>query len=110
MATTFKGKVYANFNKNTAAAHAVVAAKSGYQVVLHGIMLVATDPQTITIEDSDGTNLAGPMDVTAEGGFVLAPSGEPWHVTADGKGLSILLGNAVQTGGIVIYEQVSTSN
>lgn len=106
----YRGVNYDNFNENTAAAHAVVAAKTGYQVLLKGIILVATGAQTITIEDSDGTNLIGPVDVAAEGGFVLPNTGEPWMVTADGKGLSVLLGAAEQTGGVVIYEQVSTDN
>jgi hypothetical protein len=108
MAVTYKGKVYAAFNKSTAAAHAVAAAKTGYQVVVHGVKLIATGAQTITLEDSAGTDMSGPCDVAAEGGFVLNPSGEPWMVTPDGTGFSILLGQAVQTGGIVIYEYVST--
>lgn len=112
MTVTYKGRQYVPFTHAAGSAKAVVAAKEGYQVLLHGLHLQAAGAVTITIEDSAGTNLSEAMSMVANGDLTLhmEPTGEPWAVTPDGTGLSILLGGAVGVQGIVIIEQVSTDN
>lgn len=94
------------FSAATAAQHDVVADATGAAIELIGLCLVADDPQVITIEDGDGTNRTGAMSVAAEGGFVWPPTGIPYLRTAVGQGLSILLGQAVQTSGVVIFRRI----
>lgn len=48
---------------------------------------------TVTVEDSSGTDLAGPMSVGAVGGFVIGPTYERClclRTTAVNKGISLL--------------------
>jgi len=57
---------------------------------LHAIIGTMEAAGTLTIEDSEGTDLSGPMPVAEDGGFVIE-FGNVNHcpVTAAGKGLAI---------------------
>lgn len=93
---------------DTAAAGQVTvgAAVTGKRVVLVGGMLLAGSAQAITFEDSDGTDLSGPMPFGANGGFSAPPSLVGWLASSSGKGLAINLGSAVQTSGWLLYRYV----
>jgi len=111
MAVTRRGVVHASFTHNAGSAKAVVAAKAGYRVLLHGLALTAASAVNATIEDSAGVNLSELIQFTASNlHFTLVPTGEPWLITPDGTGLSILLSGIVVTSGFVIYEQESIDN
>jgi hypothetical protein len=99
--------VSANFNQSTAAAHVVVAGVTGKRIVVVGAFLQPTAACAITIEDSDGTNAIGPCPSGANGGFVLPRDFDGWAVLPSGKGLSVLLGTATQTGGCVLYRWIN---
>jgi hypothetical protein len=99
---------YAVFNDSDAASNVAVAAKAGYKVRLYGLVLHAASAVNVTIEDTDGTDLIGLCALVANGNLslVLPTTGVPYTETADGKGIAILLGGAVQTGGCLVYEYV----
>ena len=91
---------------SSTSAVAVKAATANKKVVLCGMWLVASGAVTVTIEDSDGTNLSGPMSFAANGGIVLPTNQQGYQVTASGKGLSILLGGAVAVAGAIGYRLI----
>jgi hypothetical protein len=98
---------YACVSASSAASNVIVAAVAGKSIAVMGLQLIAAGDVTVTIEDSDGTNLIGPMAISANGGFVMPPAHDwsaiPYTVTAPGKGLNMLLSAGVQVGGAVQY-------
>jgi len=100
------GWTWVNYDDSDAASNAVIAAATGYRIAVMGLALVAAGAVTVTIEDSAGVNLIGPMALPANGGIVLPPTGMPYIITDSDKGLSILHSGAVQVGGVVIYEKI----
>ena len=74
-----------------AGATALIAALASNYTRLHALIGTMEAAGTITIEDSDGTDLSGPMPTAANGGFNMPfeahPDGVP--ITAVGKGISI---------------------
>jgi hypothetical protein len=95
------------FNQSTAAAHAVVAGVTGKRVLFCGCVLVAASANAITVEASGGTNLCGPVPAGANGVFVAPENFNGYGGTPSGEGLSVLLGSAVQTGGMIGYRFVN---
>lgn len=81
---------------------AALVAVAGQRVYVHGLTLVPAAAVTLTIEDTDGTNLFGPVDLAAKAILSLPVSQLPHLFTASGKGLQILLGSAVQVGGSML--------
>lgn len=98
---------FACVSVSDAASNVVVAAVTGKAIAVLGLQLIAAGDVTVTVEDSDGTNLIGPMALSSNGGFVFPPARDwsdiPYTVTTPGKGLNILLSAAVQVGGAVQY-------
>ena len=74
-----------------AGATALIAALASNYSRLHALFGTMEAAGTITIEDSDGTDISGPMPVGANGGFSIPftrdADGTP--ITALGKGISI---------------------
>lgn len=67
-------------------------------------MLLTTDGSstTLTFKDSTPTNFTGAMTLS---GLILDDSGEPWYVTASGKGFVINQSGTAQISGTVWYSQ-----
>jgi hypothetical protein len=100
---------FACVSKSSADSTAIVAAVAGKQIRILGLQLIAADDVTVTIEDSDGTNLIGPMAIVANGGFAFPPMadnllhGGHYAEAPVGKALHLLLSAAVQVGGAIQY-------
>lgn len=92
-------------SKATADSTAIISAVSGKRITILGVQLVAAGDVTVTIEDSDGNDLIGPMALSANGGFVFPPVPfERQYQTAPiGKAVHLLLSAAVQVGGAIQY-------
>jgi hypothetical protein len=96
------------FTHGSADAKQVRAAKAGHRVRFYGANLHVESNVVVTVEDTDGTNLCGPYDVTVtEGAEIrIEPPGGNYIDTAVGKGLQILLGGAVGVHGVTYTEYV----
>lgn len=94
---------FANINVSSSGVNALIAAVTGGRVHIQGLSLVAADAVTVTIEDTDGNNLIGPMAFAANGGIALPPTEKGYQQTEAGKGVQILLSGAVQVGGSITY-------
>jgi hypothetical protein len=96
-------------NVSTAASNEIIPAVSGKRIRVLGLQLIAAEEVTVTLEDSDGLNLFGPILLGASGGVVLPPvSPSPLYGTAycevaAGKAVHLLLNGAVQVGGAIQY-------
>lgn len=100
------------FNASTAATHVVNAGESGKTCTVHSLVLVASGTVAVTIKDSDGNSLSGPMQLISGVPLVLPHSNRPWFTAPSGKGISITLGSGVQVSGVVnldLYKPTSTS-
>ena len=86
---------------DSAAAGTIVLlpAVAGKRAVLAGGWLVCDTANQVTFQDSDGNRLSGASGFGANGGFVLPVCELGYLASATGKGLSIVLGSAVQTSG-----------
>ncbi len=64
---------------------------SGLVTRLHKIIITGAAQGTITIEDTDGSDLSGPMPFGANGGFVIPFESVPEGclITPSGKGMQI---------------------
>ena len=108
--TTLPAQERASLSKtliNTAAAGTVViaAAVVGKRVRVYRLHLNTHASQLLTLQDTDAVVLLPQQSYGAQGGVLWDHSGEPWLETATGKGLSLVLVNAVQTSGIIWYTQ-----
>ena len=92
-------------NISAAVSNAILAAVTSKRVYCHGLLLVPGAAVTLTIEDSDGTNILGPIDLAAKSPLFIGATEKPFLFTAEGKGLNILLGGAVQVGGMMLLSQ-----
>ena len=71
----------------------ILAAATGKYGRLHLLVGTSVDTGTVTVEDTDGTDLTGPMNMAVEGsGFVIPFTADPRGclVAAVGKGVSLL--------------------
>ena len=66
------------------------AANAGDLVYLMGLQATIDEAGTVTVEDTDGTDLSGAMTLATNGGFAWDPRNGPYQVTAVDKGLSLL--------------------
>ena len=96
------------FTHAAGSAKAVRAAKAGHKVRFYGADLAVEANVVVTVEDTDGTDLCGPYDVTVTEGATISirPPGGQFIETAVGKGLQILLGGAVGVHGVTFSEYV----
>ncbi len=66
----------------------IASAVAGKKVYLMSLVGTMEASGTLTIEDSDGTDLSGPMPLGANGGMAVA-GGVPFVASGEGKGLRI---------------------
>ena len=98
---------FAAFSASSAASNVAVAAKAGHKIRLLGLFLSAAGTVDITVEDgTSGTNRIGLNAGTAQFGYVLPLSPVGWTETAVGVSLNILLGQAIQVGGCLVYQEI----
>lgn len=98
---------------SSAASNALVAAVTGKRIRVLGFQLIAAGDVTVTLEDSSGTNLWGPVTISANGGISATPVPDMVDVrtpncyfeTDVSKGLNLLLSAGVQVGGGLQYVQ-----
>lgn len=91
----------ASFDQNTAATHEVVAAITGYRIVVVGYHLVSGGTNTVVFK-SGSTARTGAIPVAAAGNLAMPPVG-PLFATTAGAALNITLSGAQQLAGYVIY-------
>lgn len=82
------------------------AAVPGKRCVLVALVVVVTTANALTLEETGGTDLSGPMAFGANGGFVLPPNAAGWLASSSGQGLALNVGSAVQTNGWALYRYV----
>ena len=108
MITDANGPIkFAAISETTAASNEIVAAVTGKRIRILGIVLSAADAVTATIEDEDGNDLIGPLDITADAPIVLPVSGIGYQQTPATKALHLLLGGAVAVGGCITYQEIN---
>lgn len=96
----------ARVNENTAAVNEIVAGAVGYRVVLIALAVGAHGAVDVSIADSDGTVLMGPIPMEAEDQLVLPQCGPGWCASTSGQGLAIQLSAGVQVAGGIVYRLV----
>ena len=90
----------------TSGAHTIVPIVAGKSVQVFSVVLSVAGATAVTFEDTDGTDLTGPMSLATGVPLVLPFSGVPWVTAAAGKGLGIASSNAVQVSGTITYLQL----
>lgn len=86
----------------------VVAGVTAQTIRVWKLFVVNSDASTatnITFKDSTPTSLSGAFRLVSGGSTVLDLDGEPWYVTASGKGFVINSSAAVQLSGTVYFTQ-----
>lgn len=70
---------------------ALIAALASNYTRLHALVGTMAAAGTLTIEDSDGTDISGPMPIGANGGMILPfePNKDGTPISLIGKGVSI---------------------
>lgn len=110
MITEAMGPVkYANFSVATKAANQIVAAVTGKKIRVLGMVLNNNDASTAvnaTVEQSDGSNLIGPLRLASGATVVLSASGLGYHETAASQALAIRLSGTQTVAGSVTYQVV----
>lgn len=87
----------------------IIAGVADKKIRVLACMLICGAAQTIKFWSNSGAGapLSGVMSFAANGGFVLSPFHLGWLQSANnGEGIYADLGNAVQTGGIIVYVEV----
>ena len=107
--TMSRGFQRAVFNESSAAQYAVVGPPpAGKKIRVRGCTLTAAAAQDILIQSNNTT--IGPANLSASYSLNLPPTdggiGEAWLECAEGEGLNITLGQAVQTDGVLFYDIV----
>ena len=97
---------YAPVSVSAAESNEIVAAVAARQIRILGFNLVAAGEVVMTLEDSDGANLVGPVTLIKGVPFPATPCDTGHQETAAGKALHLLLGGAVQVGGCLVYQLV----
>jgi hypothetical protein len=82
-------------------ANTVVAAASGYRIVVHQLFIASAAAVTVTIK-SGATNLTGGLALGSPGGLVLPFSKTGWFKTALGEAL-VFTTNAISGAGALTY-------
>lgn len=103
MATTVQGRKSAAISATGAGTHDIVAASAGKKIVIQKMFLTSDTECAITVRDSGGTIIAGPIPVGELGGWLWPADGEEWGHTTAGTALQITLSVAATVGGYVGY-------
>lgn len=97
-----------NINSSSSGNTTLVAASSGNRIRILGLYLHAAGTAVaVSLQDgAGGSNLIGPINLGANGGFVLPLSPSElrgWHETSVGTLLNMNLSGAVQVSGVLRY-------
>lgn len=99
------------YDHNANSAKEVLAAVTGQHVLCRMISLAAAGDVAITVEDTDGDDLYGPVTIDIDSGAnPLTVHFDPPLVTPDDTGLEVYLGGAVVVDGVVDAEYEANSN
>ena len=93
---------------STNAAATIVAGVAGKRITVHGMHLVVTTAQAITVQDVGASTTvaqSGPMVLAAGVPLVLPFQNYPWYTVAPGDSLVISNPSAAQLSGAIIYVQ-----
>lgn len=90
---------------NAATHNLIIAGVALSYLRVFGLWLPIPGDTTMVIEDSTNVALSGLMSLKAGMIFSLPVVGYPYFTITIGRGLSLLLGSAVQVGGIVLCTQ-----
>jgi hypothetical protein len=101
MADRARTLVHSRVNENTAAVHEQVAGVTGFRVALVSMVVGAHGAVDVSITDSDGTVLIGPIPMEAEDQLVLPEASACWCLSTSGQGLAIQLSAGVQVAGSI---------
>ena len=88
---------------STAARIECVAPVTGKQIRIMAVSVSAEGEQGVTLEVNTGEDLLGPFYLAADTQYELPISTYPWRTTRAGKGVSMLLDEAVDTDCHGIY-------
>jgi hypothetical protein len=83
-----------NANGNLSTTTVLHAAQANKVIHIRTVVISVTAEVTVTIEDSDGTDLLGPLYFAAKGGCVIGPLLQGAIVTPVGKGVNALVSTA----------------
>lgn len=90
----------AAIDENTVGTHEIVAAETGFDIVVDSIVITCAAANTITWEDGTGP-ISGPMSFAANGGYSL--DGGNLLETAQDSPLQLTLASAQQVSGHISY-------
>ena len=105
MAYTVKGNRYAVIAATGTGTHVIVSAVSGKKIVIQKLFLVVDADVSVTLLDSGGTTIAGPMPIGDHGRICWPMDSEEWGHTASGTALQLTLSGAATVGGYVGYTE-----
>ncbi len=91
---------FAVVSENTAATNTIVAAVTGFKIVVDSVVLVCTLANTVNWENGV-TDISGVMSFGATGGYAV--SGGNLMETATGAVLALTLGSAALVSGHISY-------
>lgn len=83
----------------------IVASVAAQFVRVYGLLLLVDIPVSVKLGDLTPAFFTGAMKFSAGGGLFLPAYGEPYFITAVGKGFNINLSAAVQCSGVIWYQQ-----
>lgn len=109
-ATTPRNVVWLPVNASTSGNNTLLAAQgAGNKIQVHGGMLIAASGVTVTFQSgAGGTGLTGPMPFGANSGFAVPNMGVGiMGPTAANTLLNMVLGAAVQVGGVLAYTVIT---
>lgn len=87
---------------STTATATIVANAAAKKLLICELVLVAAGSVVVTIEDSDGTDISGPMSLVVGVPFILQMNAVDGHCEiTSAKGFALALGGAVQVSGWV---------
>ena len=92
-----------NVNEATTGVNVLVAGRTGERLLLVNTVLMAFGRVDVTLEDTAGTDMVGPLPFAANGGVSMPDSEVGWAATASGRGLRLRLSANVQVTGSLGY-------
>ena len=89
-----------------AGAHTIVAAVSGYRLKIVNALMTSSARISLTVQDTNGSDLIGAMPIDEYGGFVAPPAEGGWNISAVGTGIQLKVDAACVVGGVMVYQEV----
>lgn len=100
---TSQALTWAAVSFNSSGDNTVVAGTGGQTVRVFVLVFTVAAALVATFKDSTPTSLSGAMSFNLGGGLALGHQGEPWFITASGKGFVMNLASAIQVSGFIGY-------